>query len=215
MPTNSLVALFFWSFAVGFGAVVTPGPVSTAIVSQAPRQGWLVGPLIATGHSLMELLITILITIGLSSGLASPAILTGIALLGGLLLIWMGIDMLRGVWQGKIRVPGIDPDSEDLSKAGFVRLGILTTLSNPFWYAWWVTVAAGYLLQAQSMSVASVGAFYLGHISADYVWDTTLSTVIAGGKRWITDRVYRGIILVCALFFVYLGGQFLWQGIGG
>ncbi len=52
----TLPFLFVFSFVVGFGAVVTPGPVSTAIVSESARRGFIVGPLVATGHSLSELI---------------------------------------------------------------------------------------------------------------------------------------------------------------
>ena len=87
-------------------------------------------------------------------------------------------------------------------------LGMLATISNPFWYAWWVTVAAGYLAQAEAL-VGGIAAFYLGHITADFAWNTTLSTIIGGGKRWITDRVYQIIILLSGAFFIYLGIVFL------
>ncbi|MEK6587657.1 MAG: LysE family transporter, partial [Chloroflexota bacterium] len=68
MPTESLLAIFVFSFVVTFGAVVSPGPVTAAILSESPRQGWKVGPLIAGGHSLLELLMVILIALGLAVG---------------------------------------------------------------------------------------------------------------------------------------------------
>ena len=84
--------------------------------------------------------------------------------------------------------------------------------SNPFWYAWWVAVAANYLLDSQSLGWAGVLAFYFGHISADYAWDSVLSGVISGGRKWITNGMYQTIIAVCGLYLVYLGGQFGWGG---
>jgi threonine/homoserine/homoserine lactone efflux protein len=94
--------LFIYSFAVGFSAVASPGPVSTAIVSQAPRRGWLVGPLVATGHSLTELIMMILIAAGLSAGMARPGVQTLIAIVGGLLLVWMGGNMLSDAISKKV-----------------------------------------------------------------------------------------------------------------
>jgi threonine/homoserine/homoserine lactone efflux protein len=46
----TLPLLFAFSFVVGFGAVITPGPISTAIVSESTRRGFVVGPLVAAGH---------------------------------------------------------------------------------------------------------------------------------------------------------------------
>lgn len=70
MPTNSLLEVFVFAFVVSFGAVISPGPVSAMIVTEAPRQGWRIGPLVACGHTLLELLMVLLITFGLSVGMA-------------------------------------------------------------------------------------------------------------------------------------------------
>jgi len=214
MPTGSLTAVFIFAFAVGFGAVITPGPVSTAIVSQSTRNGWKVGPLVSTGHSFIELLLTLLIALGLSTVLAQPAIQTLIGLVGGALLLWMGGGMLWGALRGKIHLPGAHSQTPPMTRRQMLGLGVITTITNPFWYAWWVTVAAGYLAQARTLGPGAVAAFYLGHISADYSWNTALSTVIGSGRRWITDTVYRVIIGACGLFLIYLGVVFLAHGFG-
>jgi threonine/homoserine/homoserine lactone efflux protein len=211
LPTSSILAVFLFSFAVGFGAVITPGPVSTAIVTQAPRRGWIVGPIIATGHAFLEFLIVILIAYGLTTRLAHPNIQTGIALVGGVFLLWMGASMVRDGWNGRVQISGPETQQKTMSNGQILGLGLVTTLSNPFWYAWWVTVAAGYLAQAQSLGISSVAAFYLGHISADYTWDTILSSVIGRGRNWITPKMYQGLILICGGFLVYLGFVFCWM----
>jgi threonine/homoserine/homoserine lactone efflux protein len=162
----------------------------------------------------MEFLIVVLVTVGLGAGLASPGVQTGIAFLGGMLLLWMGGFTLWQIGRGKVHLPRADEQSKLLNNGQFVGIGIFATLTNPFWYAWWVTVGAGYLsgYLSKAEGVVSVIAFYLGHIAADYAWDTLLSTVVGGGRRWMTDTVYRVLLLACGAFFLYLGGMFLVQG---
>jgi threonine/homoserine/homoserine lactone efflux protein len=214
MPTSSLAAIFIFSFVVGIGAVVSPGPVSTAIVSQSASRGWLVGPLISAGHALLELAAVLLIVLGLSMALANPSIQAGVALVGGLLLLWMGGGLVVGAWRGRLHLPGRDQAAGAIGRGQIVLLGVVTTISNPFWYAWWMTVASGYLVQAREVSAAAVAAFYLGHISADLGWNTLLSTVVGGGRRWLTDRIYRTLIGLCGAFLIYLGVSFLIKGLG-
>jgi threonine/homoserine/homoserine lactone efflux protein len=213
LPTSSILAVLLFSFGIAIGAVVSPGPVSAAIVSQAPRRGWHTGLLVASGHSVLELIMVILIGFGLSTILSGRAIQTAIAILGGLLLVWMGGKMMVDAWKGGVNLPG-DGDVEAFkSTRQLIGLGMLATVSNPFWYAWWVTVAAGYLAQARLLGLEAVAAFYVGHISADFAWDTLLSTTMAGGRRWITPSIYRGLIGLCGAFLVYFGAVFLLEGL--
>jgi threonine/homoserine/homoserine lactone efflux protein len=213
LPTSSFLAVFFFSLTVSLGAVISPGPISTTIVSQAPRRGWAAGPLVATGHALLEFAMTLLLFFGLGIFLMRPEMQTGIALVGGALLFWMGTSMALGVWRGQLRLPRQDTKQQNLSGGQLISLGVAATASNPFWYAWWVTVAAGYLAQARVLGLAGVAAFYSGHILADFAWDTLLSSAIGGGRRWITERVYQVLLLICSAFFLYLAWAFLGQGL--
>jgi threonine/homoserine/homoserine lactone efflux protein len=209
MPTNSLVAIFIFSFLASIGAVVSPGPVMAAIVTEAPRQGWRVGPLVALGHTLLELVIVVLLGLGLTLGLASPLVRKIIAIAGGILLIFIGCSYLVGIWRGRIKLPHAEANAPVRSPFSMVLLGAGTTISNPFWYTWWVTVAAGYLAQARQLSLLAVGIFFIGHISADFAWDTTLSVATSAGTRFLTDRRYQGLIILTGIFMLYLGVAFL------
>lgn len=215
MAWGSLFAVFQFSFMVSFGAVVSPGPVSAAIVSESARNGWRVGPLIATGHTFLELVIVLLISFGLSFGMAAPGLRFIIAIAGGVVLIWIGGSYLVGVWKGRIHLPEPTDSASLRSPLAFVLLGMATTLSNPFWYTWWVTVAAGYLAQAQAVSAGAIAAFYLGHISADFIWDSTLAAATSTGRRWLSDRGYRVLIVMTGGFMLYLGFLFLYSALSG
>jgi threonine/homoserine/homoserine lactone efflux protein len=100
----SLGLLFAFSFVVGFGAVVTPGPISTAIVTESARRGFITGPLVATGHVVLEFGMVVLVALGLSAGLRTPLVITVISVLGGAPLIWMGPAW--SLARGRLRLPG-------------------------------------------------------------------------------------------------------------
>ncbi|MEE9216812.1 MAG: LysE family transporter, partial [Anaerolineales bacterium] len=195
MSTDSLAAVFIFSFVVTFGAVVSPGPVTAAILSESPRQGWRVGPMVASGHSSLEFLMVVLITFGLATLMNAPLASTIIGLLGGLTLLAIGGNYIYAAARGTIHLPHPEEASKPRSYSALFGLGVVTTLANPFWYVWWVTVAAGYLAQAQAIGATTLAAFYIGHISADYAWDTFLSVSASAGRRILTDRRYRAVIL--------------------
>ncbi len=216
-PSNAFPAIFAVAFSMTIGAVLSPGPVTTTLISQSPRLGWITGPLFSTGHAIMELLMAGMITFGLSTFLAQPSIQTAIALLGGVLLLWMGAGFALSGLKGKYHLPTQEEKecSQPLTRGKALTMGILTTISNPFWYAWWITVASIYLLDAKAIGMAAVVAFYLGHISVDYLWNTLLSTVVGSGGKLFSNRVYNILMAVCGSYLIYLGVQFLLVGIKG
>lgn len=213
MLSTSLLGVYVFAFVVSIGAVISPGPVSAAIISESPRQGWRVGPLIASGHVFLELLFIILITSSLSTYLASNAIQIAIALGGSLLLFFMGGRYIWSSWKGSIRLPSQSQGRTGNKIGNLIGAGILTTISNPFWYAWWATIVPGYLNEVRILGIASVAAFYLGHISADFLWDTLLSTAMALGKRWISRKAYVLLLLSTGSFMIYLGVVFMMEGV--
>jgi threonine/homoserine/homoserine lactone efflux protein len=214
MPDASPFAVFLFACAISLGAVVSPGPVSAAIISEAPRKGWRVGPLIATGHVLLEMIFILLICLGLSTGLAKGGIQRVIAIVGSLLLFYMGGSYIALVLRGKARLPLTNLESKKQKKSSLILLGTLTTISNPFWYAWWTTVVPGYLGQLEILDLSTILAFYFGHISIDYAWDSLLSIVLVSGRRWLSDRGYALLILITGAFMIYLGLSFLRAGLG-
>lgn len=206
----TLPLLFAFSFVVGFGAVVTPGPISTAIVSESTRRGFLVGPLVATGHVLLEFIMVVLLALGISAGLHTPLIVAVVSLVGGALLMWMGGTMVWGAIKGRLALPKPGAEIKLLTNRQLLGLGMAATLVNPFWYGWWLTVGTAYLAipQVQALGLAGLMAFYFGHIAGDYLWDCILSGVIGGGRRWITDGFYKWLIVACGAYLVYLGATF-------
>jgi threonine/homoserine/homoserine lactone efflux protein len=214
MMQSSLLEIFIFAFAVSIGAVVSPGPVSAAIITETPRKGWRAGPLIATGHILLELIFIGLISIGLSTVLASDEIQRVIAIGGSLLLFYMGGNYLALVFRKKAKLPAPNHMQGSSQASNLILLGMFTTISNPFWYAWWATIVPGYLGKNLDLNLMTIAVFYLGHISTDYLWDTFLSAVIFSGRRWLSDRSYAILILLTGGFMVYLGVDFLRLGMG-
>ena len=169
------------------------------------------GPLVATGHALAELVMVVALALGMGHVLGQPLLAAAIGILGGLFLLWLGGTM---GWNAVVRKPGLPQASDPEQEAGrsLLGLGVAATLGNPFWYVWWIGVGGGYVLSTWEQGPLALAAFYLGHISADFVWDTLLATVVASGRSWLTDRMYRALLVACGLFLVYTGVRFIWTG---
>ncbi|MGE5264576.1 MAG: LysE family transporter, partial [Acidobacteriota bacterium] len=93
-----LLAVSWW--IVGFTGSMMPGPVTTLIVTESARRGFIAGPLITVGHVLLELVMVIALFFGLGDLLKQNTVAGVIGVLGGLFLLWMGWGIVKGALRG-------------------------------------------------------------------------------------------------------------------
>lgn len=219
MSAAALAAIFGTSFVVGLTGALSPGPLVTVTMREGVRRGFWAGPVMAAGHSVLELVLVIGLALGLNQLLDRDAVTATVALAGGAFLVWMGATTA-------LQARGFQFEAEDDARPPEQRVwrpsvagplamaGVLVSLSNPFWVAWWATIGAAYIAKALDQGVLGVGAFYGGHILADIGWLSMVAFAVAGGRRIMNRRVYQGLMAVCGVFLVALGGWFLASGIG-
>ena len=206
-----LLATSWW--LIGFTGAMMPGPVTTLIVTETARRGFIAGPLITLGHSLLELVMVVALVFGLGDLLKQNAVAGTIGLLGGLFLLWIGFDIVKSAWQGKVSFDTTQRGDATRASGNPIIGGILTSIANPYWILWWATVGATYLITFRAFGVAGIVAFYVGHSLADWIWSSVVAFVVATGRRGMTDRVYRGILIVCGAFLIALSFYFVSSGI--
>jgi threonine/homoserine/homoserine lactone efflux protein len=204
-PTNLAVI----SFLLAVPAVISPGPVSTAVVTAGARQGLRVGPLVSTGHAAMEFLMVLGLALGFSSLMQQPVLAGIIGLVGGALMLFMGLSLFWGVWKGKLSLPGVAEKEEAASAGSLIGLGVAATLTNPFWYGWWVSIGGACVAEARHLGWLVVVLFFGAHVSVDYIWNSFLAGVVGSGRRWINNTVYRLMLVAAGLFLLYIGVLFL------
>lgn len=207
-----LGAIFTTAFLVGFSGAMMPGPLLTVTIGETTRRGFVAGPLLVLGHAILEILLVVCLVLGLASFLVSDRVHSAIALVGGIFLIYLGWTMYRDAVKGKISLQ-LDVQ-ESAADAGMhpVLAGILISLSNPYWSLWWATVGLAYITTSMAQGTAGLAAFLCGHLLADLVWYGAVAAAVDGGRRFMSQRVYRGIIIVCGVFLVGLGGYFAYYG---
>ncbi len=123
-------------------------------------------------------------------------------------------------WQGSEH-EAVAKASPQASSSGFVKgfmndtvmAGTLATVTNPYWFIWWTTVGAGYITFSLQYGAKGLALFFGGHLLADLAWLSFLSLAFASGKRFITGKVYQGIMVLLSIFIIGIGGYFLYSGI--
>ena len=73
-------------------------------------------------------------------------------------------------------------------------------------------IGLGYVVISMKFGFAGLAVFFICHILADLVWYSSIALMISRGRRFISDRVYRGMIAACAVLLVVFGVYFGYTG---
>lgn len=194
------------SFGVGLSGALVPGPMLTITISDSIKKGFKAGPLIILGHFITELAIMIIILAGLGWIIGSKTAIFLIGTVGGLILIFMGYTISR---QDKT-LSNIKNNDYKAHKYGSIMGGIITSLSNPFFYIWWATIGCAFMFKGIELAgfIGLLG-FIIGHWSADLSWFSIVSFFSSRGSKIMNDKTYKSVMLVCGVFLVLLGIYFI------
>lgn len=205
----SLFRLFISAFVTGLSGALAPGPLTIAVIDHAARTGALAGPLATGGHAVLELLMSVLLGLGLARLLKRRTVAGTIALSGGLMLLWMSWGMLVSSRTSTLAPIAGMPTLSGSGLGAALLAGIITTLGNPYWFLWWVTVGASQLSWAGQAARGGTLVFWFGHVSSDLLWLTLLSIAVATGRQFLTDSMYRGLLYILGAVIGLLGLYFL------
>jgi len=210
---SEIIQIFIGSMIVAFSGALVPGPMLTLVISSAAEKGFWTSFFIVVGHSLLELVLIICFVLGVLNYLKNPLVLKIIGILGGVFLLYMGANMLYSVFKKKININFKSTTSKySLNKkiAGtFTSKGIIISLVNPYWYIWWISIGAAFLIRSVKLSTIGVTSFYIGHICADFIWFLFIGFLISSGRKFFNKKIYIAILIICSLFLFYLGAKFI------
>ncbi len=204
---ENLLTIFVSSFIIALSGAMMPGPVLTVTISESTKRGFVAGPLIILGHAILEISLLILLVLGFAGLINNPALLGIVGIAGGAVLLWLSFGMLKD-----IRHLRLDLSGGKSVWGGPVVAGILTSLANPYWIIWWATIGLGYVIISMKFGFIGVAVFFTGHILADLLWYSTVSLFVSRGRKYISDKIYRIIIGICAVILISFA---LYFGISG
>jgi threonine/homoserine/homoserine lactone efflux protein len=202
----AILTIFMSSFLIGFSGAASPGPLLAFSIKETLKSGWKAGPLIAIGHSILELFIVIGIAVGINQLFNSELIAKTISLFGGIMLIILGIQTI--VSNKKVPI-SLDAKSTAGNSNTLLLQGALISLSNPYWFIWWVTIGATLIINSSNHGISGIVAMYIGHILADIIWYTAVSLILISGVKFLSNKFYQYLLLLCGIFLCFMGIYFI------
>lgn len=193
---------------ISLSGVMMPGPMFAVTIEKAAKRKT-AGLLIAAGHGLIEFPFMFLIYYWLSQFTIPDTVPIVIGLIGGLLMIYMGIQVLRKRKNASEQYKS--PKQESLTA------GLVTTVANAGFYLWWLAVGIPLILNAAYFGLVGFSMFAIVHWSCDFIWYTAVAFIIFKSRRFWTERTHQAIFIFCFAVFVGFGAWFfssaLWSAI--
>ncbi len=206
-----IVLFALTSFGVGLSGALVPGPMFTVTVSDSVKKGFSAGPRVVLGHIMTEILMIIVIMAGLGQILGSQTAAFIIGIFGGMVLIFMGYKTSRS----NTPLSSIKTEEKRIQKYGSFLKGVITSISNPYFFIWWGTIGLAFLFKGLALAgIIGILAFSIGHWLADLSWFSVVSFASSRGSKFISDKAYNAVMAACGLFLIMLGSYFIISHIG-
>jgi threonine/homoserine/homoserine lactone efflux protein len=197
----SLPGLLLISAIISLSGILMPGPVFAIAIAKG-HQNKFAGAIISLGHGLVEFPLMILIYIGLLRFFTGTEFQMIIAFLGGIALIYLGYGLYRSK-------NDINEDKYDVQWGTFTA-GAITTLANPYFFMWWVSIGAVLILSFSSYGFIGFLLFAIVHWLCDFFYNTLVSFTVFKSKRFWNSKVHgivfggSGLLLITfGIWFIY------------
>ncbi len=189
-------------FIISFSGAVSPGPVTAATLAASTKYKH-AGILVSTGHALVEFPLIIIILLGASKFLKTPAVQIPVGLLGGIVLFTMGIGLFKDC------LKNIDYQSDEKLNYRPIRAGALLSLSNPYLIVWWATIGLNLIMEHELPNIFEIAAFMIAHWLSDFVWLEFLSFSSYHGTKALGDISRKVVFAICSVALFFFGTMFI------
>jgi len=184
---------------LGLSAGIAPGPLLTLVITASLRRGLAGGLPVALAPLLTDAPI-IALSLLLLDRLPSWA-MTAVTLVGGLLVIYLGIDALRAARRAEVPGPTVAGGGQGRE----LWKGALVNLLNPHPYLFWATVGGPTLLAGWRESPLYGVAFLVGFYALLVGSKVIIAWLVARQNQALSPRTYRIVLTVLGLAMMALG----------
>jgi threonine/homoserine/homoserine lactone efflux protein len=194
---DDIFQMVILGFIIGLTGALAPGPTLVATINASISGRWTTGLKISLGHVIVESFLVILILLGLAT-VALPYA-TSIAIIGGIALVVFGaltiVSSRKATLDSSVKQPIANP----------YLAGLMTSAANPYFWIWWLSIGSAMVIAGLEGGVVLVGAFMIGHWTADISWYTVVSTSVSKGRAVLSESAYKKIMVLCGTFLIFFG----------
>jgi threonine/homoserine/homoserine lactone efflux protein len=189
---------------LGLAAGISPGPLLTLVISETLKHSRKEGIIIASSPVLTDIPIILLSVFILKKLSGFNFILGSISILGAFFIAYLAYESFT--------VKGIGLDMQNI-KIQSLGKGIITNISSPHPYLFWMTIGAPTLLKAFRISPISALSFILGFYLFLVGSKITTAFIVDRSKSFLQSNTYIYIIRTLGLVLSVFSILFIREGL--
>lgn len=203
-----MLAALLLGMSYGFTAGISPGPLLGLVISQTLQRGWRAGNMVALAPLCSDFPIVVLALLVISR---LPHVALGwLGIIGGLFVMYLGIETIRDAWK---HVEIVQKADSKHTSSVLLRATLINVL-NPHPYLFWSTVGAPSLIRINasggiSAALAFLAAFYALLVGAKLF----IAFVVSRSRNWLQGRTYQRILIVSGVLLLGLGVLLIIEGV--
>ena len=181
---------------IGWAAGITPGPLHTLIIVTAVQRGFRAGAKVAVAPPLADIPVVPLSLVAV--GAMADGVVRALSIVGGLFVVWLGIDTLRTAWRNE--------PADTAARGSDMAKGIVTNLLSPYPWLFWFTVGAPILVTAWAESPVDAVAFLAGFYGTLVGAKLAVAWLASHGRRLVDTPWYARLIAASGILLLVMGG---------
>ena len=182
---------------LGLGAGLAPGPLLALVITTSLTRGFRAGLRVALSPLVTD---SIMIAVSVLLVRELPARAAGVlGVVGGLYVVWLGVEALREAPVALEATDGPDP----------LRRGLLVNLLSPHPWLFWLTVGGSVVVSAWSEAPAYAVIFVVAFFAVMIGTKVVVAAVVATSRRALTEqglhRAHRSagaLLLIAGLLLI-------------
>jgi threonine/homoserine/homoserine lactone efflux protein len=190
---------------MGLTSGISPGPLLALVITASLRSGLAGGLRVALAPLITDVPIVTLAV--LLAGSLPPEALRWVGTVGGLVVIWLGIETLRSTRNAVLPAKGqlgADPRRE-------LWRGVMVNALNPHPYLFWLTVGGPALVTSWRISPMHGLAFLLPFYALLTGSKIAVAWLVSRRAGALSRDWYRRVLAGCGLLLLGMGVWLIWQ----
>lgn len=176
------------------------GPMCLMVFNTAKNVGFLVSLTLVLAIALVDAFYIVLASLGISKILDKPKVKKVFKIIGSLVLIVFGINIILNVFNTNI-IPGLNlkPNSSNI----FIQ-GLVLTLSNPITIVFWGSILTTKIIE-DNLNKKELAIFSIGLVSSTIIFLTFVSVLGTILSSFIPENISNVLNIVVGILIVFFG----------